>query len=148
MSVSTSVSYFATWRSSAPPSPVSATPPASLTSQVASSMSPTSPRRLLRLRWPLRSPQWPQRDRRNQRERPGRGRGSKSHLRGERGASPSSPAQGTGTMRRRGTDRHLGDDQRVGKCHSPGRGGSNPRAGRDWLGRVLPANAIVDACGC
>ena len=44
-------------------------------------------------------------------------------------------------------NRRLGDDRRVGKCHSPARGGSDPRAGRDRLERVFPANAIVYACG-
>ena len=49
-------------------------------------------------------------------------------------------------------NRRLGDDRRVGKCHSPARGGSDPRAGRDRLVGARPtgerANAIVDACGC
>ena len=52
------------------------------------------------------------------------------------------------TVRRGGKlNRRLDDDQRIKKCHSLGRGGSDPRAVRDQLGRVLPANAIVDACG-
>ena len=37
------------------------------------------------------------------------------------------------------------DDQRVGTSHSPARGGGDPSAGRDRLGRVAPAYAMVDA---
>lgn len=41
-----------------------------------------------------------------------------------------------------------GVDQRVATSQSPARVGGGISAGRDRLGRVAPANAMVDACGC
>ena len=37
-------------------------------------------------------------------------------------------------------------DAGVVQCSSPARGGGDRSAGRDRLGRVVPANAIADSC--